>query len=144
MQLEPYLALFGRDRILTLTFEALVADPGEVVAQVCRWLGLPASVPAEAFQRRWNARPDRLVRARGNGLLNRLRFSPFWDRLAPFFPGHVRRLGARMAEEEVIPDPADAAPVLDELRPRIQERVEAVSALLGRSFPEWATLYAGA
>jgi hypothetical protein len=139
MQLEPYLSLFGRNRVLTLTFEALVAEPARVVSDVCTWLGLPDSVPADVFARRWNARPERVVKARGNGLLNRLRFSRMWDRLAPLVPERVRRLGAELAEEAVVPEATDLTPELEELRPRVLAQVETLMALLGRSFPEWKT-----
>jgi hypothetical protein len=143
MQLAPYLALFGRERILTLTFESLVSDPARVVAEVCAWLGLPNGVPEEAFGRRWNARPEKVVKARGFGLLNRLRHSTWWGRLAPVVPKRVRGLGSRLAEDVVVPTPDHAASTLAELRPRAQAQVEALSTLLGRSFPEWETLYAG-
>lgn len=144
LQLTPYLARFGADRIWTVTFEALTRDPARLVGELCGWLGLSGPVPPDAYQRRWNARPEVVARARGNGLLNRLRYSPVWDRLAPLVPRAVRRLGSRLAEEPVDPDTEDFAPDLAALRPRLQERTAALEALLGRPFPEWTTLHAHA
>jgi hypothetical protein len=141
MQLEPYLALFGRDRLFTVTFEALAADPREVVTALCRWLGLDDGVPPEAFQRRWNVRPEVFVKASGKGVLNRLRHSSWWGRVAGLVPKRARRLGRRLAVETVTPDAGEIQRVLDRLRPRMQERTQALAELLGRTFPEWTTLH---
>jgi hypothetical protein len=144
MQLEPYLALFGREQLFTVTFEALTADPQRAVAGLCRWLGLGDGVPSETFRKRWNVRPEVLVKARGQGLLNRLRFTAWWNRLARIVPKPVRRLGTRLAEETVTPDAAEIERTLDRLRPGMLERTRALTELLGRTFPEWTTLHGDA
>jgi hypothetical protein len=144
MQLEPYLALFGRENLLAVPFEALAADPPQVVAGLCRWLGLENGVPQEAFGERWNVRPEVLVKARGQGLLNRLRFTSWWDRVARIVPKPLRRLGTRLAEEAVTPDAAEIEHTLDRLRPAMLERTQALAELLGRTFPEWTTLHVDA
>lgn len=142
MQLEAYLARFPRSQLYLLTFEELTRDPAATVGALCRWLGLAGDVPATAFARRWNARPDVVLRARGTGLLNRLRYSRWWDRLAPRVPKALRRVGTSLAEVPVEPDRAATSRTLARLRPWYRERTAALEALLGRSFPEWVTLYA--
>ncbi len=41
MQLEPYIEVFGRDRILPVFFDRLTAEPASELARVCRFIGLP-------------------------------------------------------------------------------------------------------
>ena len=141
MQLEPYLDLFGRDRIALLTFEQLAADPAARVASVCTWLGLDGSVPPDSFSARWNVRPVEARAARGWGLLSRLRHSLFWDTVRPLVPRPLRDAAARLAEKR-IPVPAEANPeTLEYLRPMLHDRVEALTRLVHRRFPEWTTFH---
>jgi hypothetical protein len=141
MQLEPYLAAFPRDQIRVLTFEEMSADPQAAIAALCRWLRLAGEVPAAAFDRRWNARPPVIRKARGRGALNRFRHSQVWERMAPLVPSGVRRWATQFAERTASRDPAAIADGLAAIRPRVRERVAALSELLGREFPEWTTLH---
>jgi hypothetical protein len=142
MQIEPYLQLFGRERLFVLTFESLMAEPQVVVGHLCGWLGIADAIPPEVFSARWNGRPDVLSKARGTGLLNRLRHSRLWDLAAPLIPKRVRQVGAGMAEERVAPDAEQVREGLLRVRPRVQKRAAALTELLGRPFPEWTTLNA--
>jgi len=143
MQLEPYVDLFGRDRIFLMTFEELTADPRRAVQEVFRWLGVAPHDGPPAFERK-NARPPEIERPRGRGLIHRFRFTPFWDRVSPYVPQGLKDRAKRLAVEPVKPsdEPVDA--VVAYLRPMMQEKVRELSAYLGREFPEWTTVRATA
>lgn len=54
-QIERYLEHFPRDQLLFLVFEAFVEDPGEGVAEVCRFLGVdPGRRPEREEERHAN------------------------------------------------------------------------------------------
>ena len=141
MQLEPYLDLFGRERIALLTFEQLVADPATTVASLCTWLGLEGRVPDAGFQARWNARPVEARAVRGWGILNRFRHSGFWNAVRPLVPGPLRDRALRLAERRVPVTASGEPEALAYLRPILLERVAALTRLLKREFPEWTTLH---
>lgn len=141
MQLRPYLDLFGAERIKAVTFEALKQDPVKLTQEIFAWLGVDDGfVPPNSDEPK-NVTPLRVDRARGSGLLSHVRRSPLWHRARPYFPRSVRNLGKHMAVERLnrraIPTQAATAYLRD-----IQTReVETLGAMLGRSFPEWKTLY---
>ena len=141
MQLRPYLDRFGSDRVLVQTFEAFSADAAGVTASVFRWLGVDDTfVPPNAGARE-NETPPTVVRARGRGMLHRLRYSRAWNRLGPLVPQSVRRLGVALAEKPV----ARAAEPRQEAIAYLREvqgcQVDELSDLIGRRFPEWRTLH---
>jgi hypothetical protein len=141
MQLEPYIKLFGRDRIYVTTFESLTTEPCAAVQAVFRWLGVDQTYVPPTLDRRWNSAPEKAMRVRGLGLLNMLRHSPLWGQVAPWIPAEVRAFGNKLAERPVSAASEPADEVVDYLRPRLQDRTTALVELLGRDFPEWATLW---
>lgn len=142
MQLEPYLRLFGRERIHIMTFETLTAQPRAAVQAIFRWLGVDDAFVPPGLDARWNSAPAQAMRVRGFGLLNALRHSPAWGAIAPWVPVSLRALGNRLAEKPASPASESTEAAIAYLRPRLQERTAALSALLGREFPEWTTLWA--
>lgn len=137
LQLEPYLARFGPERILLLTTEALAADPASAVRTVYRWLGVaPDFVPPEVG-RRVGATPSRFRRRRGP--LYRLRGSALWHRIRHLVPRGVKSAGRRayLGEEVTVPEAPPPA-LVAHLRARLEPRVAALSRLTGRDFPEWS------
>jgi len=140
VQLEPYLELFGRERIALLTTEQLAADPTAVVTTLCSWLGLTGVPPSEAFSEQWNVRPAEGRSVRGRGLLNRLRHSAFWETIRPWWPRPLRDIGLRLAERRTPPRDRSELEAIDYLRPMLRVRCEALTRLVGRDFPEWKAL----
>ena len=140
MQLEPYLDLFGRERIALLTFEQLTADPEGTVAGLCTWLGLEGSIPQDAFSLRWNARPAEARSVRGIGLLNRIRHTSWWRSVQHRVPQRLQDIGVHLAERRIPVSADEEAATMEYLRPILQGRVEALSRLVGREFPEWQTV----
>lgn len=141
MQLEPYFELFGRERIVLLTAEQLAADPGSVVTTLCGWLGLTGGLPSAAFAERWNVRPAEGRSVSGWGLLNRLRHSAFWNAVRPWWPRPLRDIGLRLAERRMPLRDSSELEAIDYLRPILRVRVEALTRLVERDFPEWETLH---
>lgn len=141
MQLRPYFDVFGRDRVRCLTFEEMIADPAGVTDGILAWLGIETPVPRDIFEQRFNARPEEVRRETGRGLPNGRSWSRPGAAIAALVPRALRRFVKRLGSEAVQTAPEVTAPVLDELRPVVQERVADLSALLGRTFTEWKTVY---
>ncbi len=141
MQLKPYLDIFGRERVYATTFERMVENPDDLLREIFEWLRVDSGFRPEGIRRRWNAAPAESKRVGGFGILNRLRYSQAWDRLAPAVPRSLRRIGTRLAERPVDRSSQDVAAVECYLRTILLEKTEGLSATLGRDFSEWTTLY---
>lgn len=143
MQLEPYRRLFGAERVATLTIEGLRADPLGEIERLYRWLGIdPSFVPDDIGARR-HATPERIVRPKGSGRLERFRYSPLWNALGPAVPAPIRAFGRRLAAESLDRASETEAQrrVAEFLRPFQRAETEALAEMLGRPFPEWTVLY---
>jgi hypothetical protein len=139
MQLEPYIELFGRDAIFTLTFESLVRDPQQEINHIFDWLGLQRHSIGEHSSKAHNQKPESIVGVAGAGILNRIQYSSVWDRISPLVPGRFKDWAKALAYKKV--DAADSTAELEILRNLIAEtqrrQIESLSRLLNRDFPEW-------
>ena len=142
MQLEPYRRLFGGERILTLTLEAMRDDPAAVLRQVFDWLGVEPEFTPPEVERRSNVTPQQSTVLRGSGMLHRLRHSVLWQRLGPHVPEWARGFARGLTEKKVVRDDVAIDAVVEYLRPIQREQTAELEQMLGRSFPEWKTLYA--
>jgi hypothetical protein len=141
MQLEPYFERFGRDAVLTLTFEALIEDPQREVNRVYRWLGLPSHPIGEKSGTAHNQKPKDVTAVAGAGILNRIQFSSTWDRISPHVPGWMKNWAKKqayrpVAEQEVERDIPRLREAVAELQ---RQQIDRLTRLLGRDFPEWRT-----
>jgi hypothetical protein len=141
-QLKAYLQHVARERIYVLTYEALVAEPAEQLRRVYAWLGVDASFRPAELGILTNVLPAVVDQPRGFGLLDRLRHTETYGRIAPYVPPPVRRFAAALAVRPVRPADVDTAEVKAFLQPEQQRQTEELARLLNRSFPEWKTLYA--
>jgi len=141
-QLSAYLDCAGRERVYALTLETLLADPVVELQRLYAWLGVDASCRPPTLGVPDNVLPDVIEQVRGFGLLDRLRHTSTYHRAWPWLPQWQRRLGARLAARPVRPGDVNTSSVAEFLRPLQQHQTEELSRLLGRSFPEWRTLYA--
>jgi len=142
MQLQPYFARFGRDRVLCLTFEAMLAGGPPVIQDIFRWLGVDGGFVPPNLSDAENVTPKHLTQVRrAAGLLNSLRHSAYWNALGPRVPAPLRRVGRLLSEKQVerLSQPTDE--VVAHLRPRQRVETDDLVALLDRPFPEWTTLY---
>ena len=137
-QISPYLERFGRDKVLTLTFETLVSDPQATMDKVFAWLGLPAGASIERPVTA-NQAPSRYRRARGGGVLNRFRHSSLWGAVSPMVPKGVRQLGVALAEEETSGglDEESRRAVYETLAPVFADKVKDLERLTGDTYGHW-------
>jgi hypothetical protein len=125
MQLEPYLAAFGRERILVVGQEELGAARDETVRRVFAFAGVDQDFRSDQFERQWETGSgkgtggfrvmDRAVRLPGLRSLDRN-----FDRLPE---------SLRWVVERIVHDPESGAAPKPELPPEIRAR-------LGASFAE--------
>jgi hypothetical protein len=138
-QLEPYFDRFGREAVLTLTFEALIANPQHELDRIYRWLELPSHLIGEKLGRAHNQKPNEVIAVAGAGILNRIQYSDTWDRFSPLVPAWMKNLAKKQAyrsvsEQEVQKDIPRLRKVIAALQGR---QVDRLMRLLGRDFPEW-------
>ncbi|MGO9444363.1 MAG: sulfotransferase family protein [Thiobacillaceae bacterium] len=141
-QLLPYIDHFGLSRVYALTFEALKADPRQTVQSLYAWLGLdPDFEPAQLGGAR-NVTPEAVRQQRaGRGWLDRVRHSLLWEKVGGYCPAALRKVGVAMLEKPVQPKTADLSEVRTYLRNLQVPQTAELTALLGRNFVEWKTLY---
>jgi hypothetical protein len=138
MQLLPYLERFGPERVKTLTFEELTANPVGVVQGVFAWLAVDAGFVPPNIGAKENVTGGTVERKKG--LVNRFRHSRFWDAVGGLVPRPLRRLGRRLTEQRVQCSPEAVA----YLEPIQREQIHALRELLGRDFPDWGPAGVGA
>jgi hypothetical protein len=141
-QLGIYLRHVPRRRIYVMTLEELLADPLRHLAALFAWLGVDPTCQPVLDGAFTNPTPDRVEQARGLGVLNRLRTSPFYHRYGSRIPAWLRSRAVKLAVREVrtADVPLEAAQAY--LRPIQLRQTTELSGLLARQFPEWTTLFA--
>lgn len=140
-QLEPYFALFNRERIKCLTFEALRDNPRHTLAELWTWLGVdPTFEPASMGIAR-NVASSELKQV--TRLRRVLRETAVYGRLKRFVPRTALDLARRVTSRTVSKNSLEREDVVRYLRARQLEQVSRLETLLGRRFPEWTTLYEG-
>jgi hypothetical protein len=141
-QLRPFIERFGREKVYTLTFEALKEHPEETVQNLFAWLGVDADFVPDDLQGARNATPESVRQKRpGRTWLDRFRHTGLWNKLGDYFPSSVRKFGVSLVEKPVNPKSLDSREIKAYLRKLQRPQVKELSQLLGREFPEWKTLY---
>jgi hypothetical protein len=137
MQLNPYLELFGLDKIATLTFEDLCQNTRRVVQNLFRWLGVDSSLVPPNLDQRENVTPRNIILPK-TGLLNHI-----GRVLKPAIPPRIFSATKRLLQryEHLDRNSCSVREVLEFLQPIQQSQVARLEEILGRSFPEWTTLY---
>ena len=139
-QLTPYLATFGRDQIFAFTLEELEAAPAEWMRRIFEWLGVQTHVPIEI--RRFNVGRSRLTQTRRHMVpLDTLLKHWRWKRLERILPAAVPRALRAMVHRPVDREAISTATAAEYLREVLQPKTRALSALLGREFPDWRTTF---
>jgi hypothetical protein len=140
-QLNAYLQHVERGRIYILTHEALLAEPVEQLCRLHAWLGVDSSFRPSRLGVPNNVLPAVVDQVRGLGLLDRVRHTATYLKVAPYIPRPLRRFAAGLAARPVRPADVDTLQVRTFLRPQQQRETEELGRLLNRTFPEWKTLY---
>jgi hypothetical protein len=142
MQLLPFLDLFGPDNVTVLIFEQLTRAPVATMRPLYDWLGVDsAGADLSGFALAENVTPDVLRMAAWQGTLQHLRQSRPFRSLVPYLPRAIRRNAVRLATRKVDRHTVDTADVAAFLRPIQQLQTRELERLVGRTFPEWTTLY---
>jgi len=142
MQLGPYLERFGRDRVLVLVHERLVADPVGVMSGVYQWLGVDAAAAdPSGFAEPENVAPDVVSMPCWGGVPRRVRQTPAMRGAVEWIPPAIHRALHRLTTREVQRRAVDVTEAVAFLRPKQLRQTDELARLLGCSFPEWTTLY---
>jgi hypothetical protein len=141
-QIEPYLRRFGHDQVYLLTLEELETDPQGTLSALLDWLGVDPTFHIDTRQKHNVSQPVVMQTRRLARPLVHLMESWRWKRIEPKVPQTVRGLLERLARRPVDRRQVDLEPARRYLRRRLLPRVETLSRLLGRDFPQWTTLYA--
>jgi len=141
-QLQPYLDVFGGDRIWVGTLETMIADPAGELLRLHRWLGVtPPEGDPGPFPVR-NTISGSVAVARGPETLHRIGQTPSYQRVARrVAPGWVRSIVRRTLTRPLHANELSDPAALDQLRSMLVPRVAALETLTGRSFPEWTTTF---
>ncbi len=143
MQIEPYLEVFGRDRVHVLTMEELTRAPAAAMGAIFDFLGIQPIETGYGDLAHDNRGKDQVPRV--SGPFSRLKGTPLWTAAKAVMPPGIRKKAiAALARpvDRTIPEDEMAA-ALAILRPRLLRETEALSRLLGRDFPEWPSVYDG-
>jgi hypothetical protein len=141
MQLERYIRIFGRERILAVTFEEMNARPDTFITAIFRWLGVESSFIPGNLDDRSNVTPKSIRRIKGRGLLHEFRHTGLWNAVGPWVPSSLRRVGKRLAVDRVDRTDQPTAEAIAYLRPIQADQTKNLAELLGREFPEWKTVH---
>lgn len=139
MQLKPYLTLFGKENVYTLTFEELVRKPDETVSSVFRWLGLEELPTFQSIGEKHNAKPDDIVGVAGWGVLNKIERSKWWSYLSPLISGRLKNTAKKIAYKRIDESQEESSKLelFAEIESEISEQILELEAMLNRKFPEW-------
>lgn len=139
MQIEEFIARFGRDQVKIVVAERFRRDPVGVYADVLNWLGLPPQEGVALGSDGDNhvtpsviGQPNRLLRATG------LRNGPLWNAVRDAAPRSVRDLAMRVFFKKPIrTDDYDRAAVAALIGPAMADARARFRALTGDPIPEW-------
>lgn len=133
-QLQPFLRLFGRDKLHFLFMDDMRQDPQAAFSGVCRFLGVDDAFVPAGLRTRVNTKDARLLFPR---LRDRLQKQP-WGRA---LVGHGRSFPLFPAVKRWLGQTIEAPPLPDDMRERLKafyrDDVRALSELLGRDLSHW-------
>lgn len=141
MQLGPFVSEFGLDQIFVLTLEHLIHKPRETMDALCHWLGVEPYAD------------DPVLPRENTGASSIWRVRPMWHPLAKFrhhwrvqraigrTPICVRDAVRRLTCELVDRNDTDISNSVAHLRRELIVPTKRFCEMLGRSFPEWTTLF---
>lgn len=145
MQLRSYVGAFGRERILTMTMEQLIADRNASMRSVFEFLGLDDAEVADTPERHDNKGKQEVPRVIGSGAFSRLKGTPVWSAAKAIFPPNLRKKAMQAMSRPTprIDDPETLDAAARAIRPRLIAETAELEALVGRRFPEWTWLHGG-
>ena len=140
-QLQPYLDLFGREKIFLLTLEELQESPAAIFRRLFQWLGVDENfLPNTTRQHNQGALHPMKLR-RGMGWTIPIRQHWRWRRLLRMIPLPIRRATNAVLLKSVDRRHQNMETVIDYLRGVQLSQVHELSDVLGRWPSEWTTLF---
>jgi len=137
-QLEQYLTVFERDRILIITSEGLQQNRLKTISSVYRFLGVDSTIGPAVLKSEFNRAVDKRV-SRGR-LLNRgtLRRIPGYKDLAPYIPDAFKSLVTRPVSKKVDVDKTRIGePFRRELENKLRDDVCRLRSYMTDDFDGW-------
>jgi len=129
MQLEPYLDLFGSNRVAIVTFEQLIRAPMITMLQLFTWLGVERTVvDIQGANVAENVTPEVLQMAACHGVVQYLRQSRPFRFLIPYVPQVLRDAAVRFSTRQIERRAIDMSQVTKFLRPIQQRQTETLAS----------------
>ena len=141
MQIRPYLNIFGRERVFTLTLEELSNDTLGTLKKIFSWLEIDSSFVPESIGRKDNVQLERILKMRGSSVFSHLRGTIIWEWMKKIISSSARKNIMNLMSHPVEKDLSLVPQTIEYLRPIQQKQTEKLCQLLNRNFPEWQTLY---
>jgi hypothetical protein len=135
-QLKPYIDVFRRERVFTLTLEELEREPAATMRRLFTWLGVDPRVRVTVQHiniGRTTLRQTRRHLVPVDTMVKHWRWKQIERRLPSAVPRLIERIAYRTVDKRKVPIAEATAFLQQTLAPRVRD----LSALLGRDFPEW-------
>jgi len=141
MQLQPYIKLFGRERVMAITLEELNSSTSQTLYEIFTWLGVDSSFLPTDLNRRDNISSEKVDRMFGSSIFSNLRGTLLWKAMKRVVSESTRQQVRKAFSRPVERDMSGLEETINYLRPIQQEQTQKLCKLLGREFSEWKTLY---
>lgn len=135
MQLEPYVKLFGRERILPLVFEEYIADQSSTLQTVARFLGVSPDgfvVEEESHSHKTVGTPYLKYE-----WVRRITDTDFFQSWRLLFPERLRHSIRGVVSNTLSQKPEFSDSLKQTLYRMLETDIERTEAILGRSIPAW-------
>jgi hypothetical protein len=141
MQLALYFDIFGRDKVLCLTLEAMRRNPSDIVRKLFIWLGVDPSFKPPILEKKKNVTPRYILKNKSPAFITVLTRSHYWKAMRSSIPLSLRSIGSRFLKEKIDRTTISTNKVVEFLRPIQIKQTRSLSKMLGVQFPEWTTLF---
>jgi len=140
-QIKPYIDVFGRENVYTLTAEELISEPNRVMKEIFEWLGVSTDIQLkDETLKVHNQSKSSVNRVMGAGLLSKLKGGVVWDILKKVIPPTLKWKLMKLLSRKVDKDSSGKELAIEAIQPIMKAQTAELSQLLGRDFPEWKTL----
>jgi hypothetical protein len=141
-QLQPFIDRIPRENLYCTTFESLKAAPDIQMAVIFEWLNLDNTIDTSVLSKRHNARPDIVVGASGNGLLNKIRHSQWYDNASRHIPKSIRSRASQMSQTTITLDSQreGTEKLRYVLQNTLERQVDELCQLTGQDFKQFWTM----
>lgn len=137
-QISPYIDLFGKENVKVVKFESLIKFHQEVLMDIYSWLEVDKSIQAKE-KKKSNAKPQRSDVVRGFGIMNKFRYSNFWNKLSPGCPSIVKDIGNKLAAKKgcLQLSDCDRKQLVKYLRPACNKIAYDLGDVTGDDYSDW-------